>query len=151
MINNNFEHEAHFTLSYQLLCLFRWLIEHDEERLKKLINKALSDGLFNDIRKKQPNTELSPDAQNSILDFFATIETMLAESINERIEQQAREKNLLPSIDHIDTSICTQDLVRSSLDKIASKMDINSKESPQEMLFRELLKRWKPINKNMLN
>jgi hypothetical protein len=65
--------------------------------------------------------------------------------------QKAVEKNLMPAIDHIDATLCDTDTVRTSIEKATAKIEINSKDNPQEILFRELLKRWKPPAKNLMN
>ena len=88
----------------------------------------------------------------SMLDFFAMLEELLIESLDEQAVENALEKNLMPAIDQIDSSVCDDATVRFSIEKATSKREKNK--SPQhlkETLLKELLKRWKPRKKNILN
>jgi hypothetical protein len=163
MINNNdsSNNNNQFVISYELLCLLRWLTEHDAERLKKIISRAVVIGLkdellkmehfFDKHKKDMPEAEHNlEEIQYSIVEFFGLLEALLIESLNEHAVQQAVEKNLMPAIDHIDATVCDNDTVRTSIEKATSKSEWNSKENAQEILFKELLKRWKP-QKNVMN
>ena len=162
MINNNdsSNNNGQFVISYELLGLLRWLTEHDAQRLKKIIARALATGLqdeftqmetFFDAHKTEENEHQVEEIQYSIIEFFGLLEALLIESINEHAVQKAVEKNLMPAIDHIDATLCDTDTVRTSIEKATAKIDINTKDNPQEILFRELLKRWKPPAKNLMN
>jgi hypothetical protein len=156
MIHNELQEDIHaqFTLSYELLCLLRWLIDHDAEKLKKIIKKAISSDQFSQEIKDLDNndpSEQAEDMQHSIIDFFGMLESLLLESLNEQVEKRAREKNLMPSVEQIDSSICDDATVRFSLEKTTNKIDKNPNINAKEQLFKELLKRWKPHKKNMLN
>jgi len=156
MINDEFEkeHTAQFAISYELLCLLRWLIERDAEKLKKIIAKAVNSGeLVEEMQQlENPNQlALNSDIQTSIIDFFGLLEGLLIESINEQVEKRAREKDLMPAIDQIDTSICDNATVRFSLEKTTTELAHNPDTNPKEQLFKELLKRWIPRKKNLLN
>ena len=143
-----------FVLSYELICLLQWLMEHDAGKLKTIITKALSSGLKNQIQKESTLVENPTDLediQESIIDFFGMLEALLLESINELAVKKALEKNLLPSIDKIDSTICDNATVQFSVEKATSDIDRNPQENPKELLFKELLRRWKPNKKNVLN
>ncbi len=139
-----------FVLSYELLCLLRWLAQHDTSKLKKIIAQAVANGLQSEMQKKDTITELhaiAEDMQDNIIDFFGLLEVLLLESINQHAEQKAREKNLMPAIDQIDTSLCDNATVRLSVQKTTTKLEHNPNINPKEQFFEELLKRWDPHNK----
>jgi uncharacterized membrane protein len=142
-----------FVISYELLALLRWLIEHDTDKLKKIITKAQKTGLHGEITKIENNKESQSldDIHLTIVEFFGLLESLLIESMNEKVVEKAIEKNLMPAIDHIDSSICDDATVRFSVEKATSKMDHNPEEDPQDVLYKELLKRWKPSKKNLIN
>lgn len=143
-----------FVISYELLCLLRWIIEHDAEKLKKIIARAVASGLKDNMNKLdeiQSQQEEVEDIQHSIIEFFGLMEGLLAESINEHAVKTAMEKNLMPTIDHIDSTVCDDATVRFSIEKATNKLEQYPKENPQEVLYKELLKRWKPAKKNILN
>ena len=151
--NNNTQQ---FVVSYELLCLLRWLLEHDTEKLKKLISKALASGLKDEIKQFEQIGDVQADpmileeVQHSIIEFFSMLESLLIESVKEHMVQKAIEKNLMPTIDHIDSTICDDATVRSSIEKATAKSEQYPKENAQDLLFKELLKRWKPT-KSMMN
>jgi hypothetical protein len=147
MHDNNFTstNNAQLSISYELLCLLSWLAENDSEKLKKLITKALNTGLQKKIQEIDHQNQ--EELHYSIIDFFNLLESLLGLAMQEQIVQQAKEKKLLPAIDHIDTTICTDAVVQTSLEKATITMEHNPDQNPKEVLFNELLKRWKPHNK----
>jgi len=152
MDDNTFFKDTQFTLSYELLFLLRWLTAHDQERLKKIIDRALVSGLQDELKRgtaSMKNSGFEEDAHNSIIDFMDLLETTLFESMNEQTVKRALQKNLMPAIDQIDTSVCDDATVRFSVEKATSAHSHH--ENPKELLLKELLKRWKPSKKNILN
>lgn len=153
---NNNNNAQQFVISYELLCLLRWLLENDVEKLKKMVFKALATGLREDIKQFELLGDVSADpamveeVQHSIIEFFSMLEMLIAESIKEQAVQRAVEKNLMPTIDQIDSTLCDDDTVRSSVEKTVARSEQHPKENPQNVLYKELLKRWKP-SKNMMN
>ena len=142
-----------FVVSYELLALLHWLIEHEADKLKKIISKTYRAGLHNEIHKIDSISPTQPtnEIQSTIIEFFSLLEALLLESINEKAVQKVVEKNLMPTIDQIDSSVCDSAMVRFSIEKATSTMDLNPKEDPQDVLYKELLKRWKPSKKNDFN
>lgn len=145
--------DTQFVLSYELLCLLRWLTEHDAEKLKKIIAKAIScEELREEMKRvdKSDTMEQTHNAHYNIVDFLSLLESLLLESMSEQLDKKARQKNLMPAIEQIDSSVCDNEVVRFSLEKATAQMEFNPKINPKEQLFKELLKRWKP-DKGMLN
>ena len=121
--------------------------------MKKIIDKAVTSGL-KDKAQQTRNSEQLPtleDMQQSLVDFFGTLEALLLESLHEHAIKHVVNKNLMPSIDHIDSTICDDATVRFSIEKASSKLARNPKENPQDLLFKEILRRWKPSKKKILN
>lgn len=141
-----------FVISYELLYLLQWIVEHGSHELKMLVGKALAAGL----RERMHNTDTETphvieEMQDSIVDFFSLLEGLLLETINEQAMLKAQEKNLMPALEHIDSTMCDTATVRSSLEKATTKMTKNPNANAQQLLFEELLKRWKPNKKAMMN
>lgn len=148
--NNDAYNNNQFIVSYELLALLRWLIEHDADKLKKIITKAYASGLKHEIHKIQNQQDMSlEDIHFTILEFLALMDTLLVELTNEQIAQQALEKNLMPAIEHIDSTMCDDAMVRSSVEK--ATVGNTQQENPKTVLYRELLKRWKPNKKIAVN
>lgn len=145
MVNDN-----QLTVSYELLYLVQWLLENESDGLKKLINQALENGLKQDLQTAV-NSELksAEDIQYSIVDFLALLEALLHENISEQNMKRIMEKKLMPAIDNIDSKECDKATVDFSVEKATSKIESNPEENPQEILFQELLKCWKPTKKTI--
>ncbi len=147
----NEENEStQFVVSYELVALLRWLIENDLDKLKKMIVKSYSAGLKEDIRRIQNKQEeiTVEDIHFTILEFLSMMDTLISETIQEKVTQTALEKNLMPAIEHIDSAICDDATVRSSIEKATAS---NTAENPRTVLYKELLKRWRPNKKMVIN
>lgn len=159
MNNDNFFQEGtQFVLSYELLSLLRWLIDNHPHQLQQLINKALSAGLYTKIQK-QLHSPLSEQSiaqdnelvQQSIIDFCAHLEVMLHDQINVLLKQRAREEDLLTTIEQIDGEACDQNTVRESIEKVTAHQKKQQDSNTKELLYKEILKRWKPHDKKIIN
>jgi len=138
------------TVSYELLYLMQWLFEHESENIKKIITSALEKGLHKELKTTLPSsleTKDMTDLQNSIVDFLALLETLLQEAVNEKNLKHLMEKQLMPALDHIDNHACDQATVDFSVEKTTYRLEQNPKGNAQEILFKELLKCWKPNKK----
>jgi len=144
---------SQFALSYELLHLLQWLSQHDTDKLKKLISKAVSHGLHDSIQNAHmvPNTNILEEMHHSIINFFELLDTLLADSINDHVEKKAREKNLLPTIDLFDSSLLDSETMRCSVEKTTKTLDLNPHINAKEQLCKEFLKQWKPLNKEIMN
>ncbi len=151
--NNN--NNGQFVLSYELLYLLQWLVDHESESLKKIVARAVRQGFRDSITHKTNDTiELqSSDAhiQNSIADFLSLLDILLIETTNEQGVKKSLERNMIPALNHIDSTICKNETVESSLIKASSKLDHTSNEKLQDALLKEILKQWKPDKKSLMN
>ncbi len=148
----NIDPKDQLVISYELLQLMEWIVEHESDALKKLIIRALKRGFDDQLKQSQNYKELysAEDMQNNVIDFLALLEALLIEATNEKEVDSIIQKNLMPAIDHVDTANCDSSTLKSSIAIATSKMHRNSKENVQEIFLKELLKRWKP-NKNNSN
>lgn len=140
-----------FVISYELLHLLQWIVEHGSEKLKKMVGKALAGGLRERIQKSEAEGHPAQEMQESIVEFFALLEGLLGETMNEQALLKAHQKNLIPALDQIDTSICDNRTVQSSLEKATTQMRHNPEANAHDLLYQEILKRWKPNKKSTLN
>lgn len=145
--NNN-----QFIVSYELLALLRWFIEHDSEKLKKMITKAYLSGLKDEMHRLQVQQDMSlDDIHFTIIEFLGLLDSMLMELTNEQMVLRAMQKNLIPTIEHIDSTIMDDETVRSSVQKATINSERHPSENPKITLYKELLKRWKPNKKMSVN
>lgn len=155
MNNDSFSHDnnSQFALSYELLHLLKWLGQHDTDKLKKIISKAVAHGLHDNIQKPTSSTDpnILEEMHHGIIDFFEILDTLLGDAISNHVEQKAREKNLLPTIDHFDSSLLDDDTLRSSVENTTKKLELNPHMNAKEQLCKEFLKKWKPLNKQSMH
>lgn len=154
MADKNFSNtnETQFTISQELICLLQWLVECESKKLKSIINKALNSGLQSEMQITENQESLGMDeAQHVVVNFFSDLEQIMFEALSERATKQARKKNLLPAIEHIDSMACDDATIQFSVEKVSLKNDNAPEESIQELFFKEILRRWKPSKKNILN
>lgn len=148
-----FDHDNNqFVVSYELLQLFSWLLEHEQESMRKLINKALKQGLqerMHSADRHEP--QISEHLQQSILDFFAILDGMLYEGIDDQEFTRLMQRDLLPAIDHLDAKVYGTNNVAVSIAKATSALETHPERDAKAILCKELLKNWKPAKKAIPN
>lgn len=151
--NGSPRNNAQFVLSYELLALLRWLVDQHEETLKNIVGHALSAGLHEELQKIERTEDATylHEIQHSITDFLTTLEALLIEQVSERIRQKAQYTDLAPALEKIDSTVCDQAIVDVSIEEATSKLEMNPKANPKELLFKELLRRWKPSDSKVKN
>lgn len=149
MMNNNNQ----LTISYELLYLMQWILENKPEQLKKIITQALQRGFQEEMTANLKTTEPADNEElkYSVVDFLNLLDDLLQEALNEQTIKKITEKKLMPALNQIDNTACATSLIKFSLEKASSRFETNPQENPQELLFKELLKRWKPNKKAALN
>lgn len=131
----------HLVISPDLLVLMRRIMNEHEQEFKALIGKTF-------LHKKSTIDDVDPqDAQLIILDFFALMEDLLEQVRQEQEVAHHMQKQLMPSIDHIDHTGCDEHTVNSSAQRATDQVRNNPQANPQELLFKELLRHWKPSKK----
>lgn len=153
--NDSFnENGSQLVLSRELLALLRWLVENDAPKIQRLVEKAMVSGLDDQIRKELNDTsfeEAESEAHLSIIEFLTLLEVALFEAMKESTVRKAAQRKLMPAIDQIDSTVCDDATVRVSVEKAVERVNFQPGESSKEVLFKELLRRWKPQNKKILN
>lgn len=133
-----------FIISHELLSLLQWLIENERDEIQDLITNAILNK--NNLEKENiKNTE--EDQHSIVIDFFALLEEITHETSQENEVNSIVQRNIIPAINHIDT--VTYDnfdnlLVAKSAQKAQNDHETNPEKDPKNILYKELLKRWKP-------
>lgn len=139
---------SYFVVSYELIVLFSWLIEHEQETLKKLIARALRHGLATELHAVKSSEDLShinqEELQQQVIDFFSLLETLIYETSSENEVSEILQRAMIPAIKQIDTHQCDTQTMALSIEK-ATQAAADHKKNPKEVLCRELLRRWKPL------
>lgn len=129
--------DDHFIISQELIIVMQKIIEQYSDELKEIVKKAATKH-----QNDQPFD--AQEAQETILDFLSLFEVLLYETTDEQKVNVQLQKQLMPSIKQIDLTSCDSDIVDSSVENASQKIEDNPKANPQEVLFKELLKQWKP-------
>lgn len=135
-----------FVVSSELLKLLEWLIDYEHEGLKKLIKRAVEQGLIKPNMPKQQAHE-PEEIQQNIVEFFTLLDILLQETIQEQSTQELLERSLIPAINCFDKTMYDSTTMATSIAKAAAVVDKSKGETPKEVLCKELLKRWKPHKK----
>ncbi len=153
MNQNPFDIENQCELSYELLYLLKWLVENESPTLKKMITRSIHNGLREELSNSHRllNSMDSEAIQNSIVDFLDLLDLLLHETLSERSMIKALEQNLMPAINQIDSHVCDKATVQCSLEKATHHLEDHPNANAKELLFKEILKRWKPRKKKMHN
>lgn len=150
--NGGGDNTSQFVLSFELLTLLAWLIEHETDKLQKIVDKAVVSGLKQQLRLSEQfeqDAAMAQQARYNIVEFFGLLETLLSTALSKDTIKCATEKNLLPTIDHIDSTVCDMETLRGSIEKAATKLQNHPCDNPQQVLFEEILRSWKPNKKQM--
>ena len=139
-----------FIISYELIALLQWIMEYDQKALQKLIAKALKNGLKREFAQKEKQSV--DELQDNIADFFGTLEAILLDEMNEQALQNAQQKNLMPTIEHIDEAFCDASIVQRCIENTTAQITNSSTgKEMQEKLYQELIKQWKPNKKTTVH
>jgi hypothetical protein len=154
--NSTFNHtsEGQVLLTYELLFLLQWLMENEAEALKKIIVRSLKTGFNDPDFRNHEVVEMhvtDPSIHQCLVDFLGLLDALLIEANTELSMQKNVERNLIPALNHIDSTICDDETVQGSLKKASTQIHHHPEENPQEILLRELLRRWKPDKKSLAN
>jgi hypothetical protein len=150
----NINNQGLVLLTYELLFLLQWIMEHEADALKKIIVRSLKSGFNDPDFRSNEVIEMhisDPTVHESIIDFLGLIDSLLLEATTELDMQKNAELSLMPALKHIDSTICNEDILQSSLKKTNAQLHSNSKQNAQEILLKELLRRWKPDKKILSN
>jgi hypothetical protein len=143
-------------LSQELLYLLQWLSEHHMSTLKRLIDSAVKNGFKKRLVKENEDKgeELSQQEllYYSVGEFLSLLDALLLETLYEQNIKQAQHKKMLPLLDKIDVSEMDAETILDSLEFTKPILLANDqKHHAQEILLKELLKRWQPHKKTVIN
>lgn len=148
--------QEQFELSIELLYLLYWLIEHDPTSLKKLVDHAVKHNFKSEVEAllKSHSDDINAsfeELQGSVGEFLHFADALLFESMQEHTMKQAVQKKLLPALEHIDSSICDQEIVADSVERATHNLNESNQDNTQELVLKELLKQWQPDKKTAIN
>ncbi len=151
-----------FSLSLELVLLMGWLLKHEKETLKKIVQKTLKAGLEKEIELIDTfsqeelldiDSDFSQELHNSILDFLMLLEDVLIEGLEKK--EPKKEQTFSQTIQKINNQKLDNKTVLVSLkganNQITNIQGKNSSKKQNEILFSELLKNWMPKTNEPIN
>ncbi len=162
------------SLSIELVCLLNWLVRHEKAMLNNLLKHALERG-FADELDKIDVTLLGGDneeLQNTVLDFLDYLEYLLARNLEAVHVDHTTRNAIMPTlqrlaIDNLDDRTLQASMRHTkaqvlrpenqqTIDGLAQTMAPAQARQAQsqhinKILFEQLLKNWKPNNKETMN
>jgi hypothetical protein len=152
----NFNDDHYFTISPELLVVMARIVDDYPHELHNLIQKAQRS--LHRATPEQQNGAPAPAPtddpayeQDSIIDFLSLMELLVYQTKHEVEVDSQLTKQLMPAIDHIDQKTCAQEIVASSVEHASAQKNKNPHVNAQELLYKELLRRWKPAKKTVMN
>ncbi|MGE0010406.1 MAG: hypothetical protein AB7F19_00385 [Candidatus Babeliales bacterium] len=140
------------TLSYELLYLLQWIIENEQETLKVFIQEAVRRQQAAERHQKEHVYYTQDDElQQNIVDFFAVLDALLYEAVEEESVHKATQKNLLPSLNQIDSAICDTDTLQSTVEETTAHLDAHPEQNAKDVLHKKLLQQWEPDEQTLAN
>jgi hypothetical protein len=130
-------------ISYELLKLLEWLIDHEQDSLRKLTKRAIEQGFFIHPPNRHPSDE---ELQQNIVEFFAILDAILHETISEDHMKNTTQRTLIPAINNIDSSMYKPSTLSASIAKATAAAEKKGQD-PKEIFCKELLKHWNPTKK----
>lgn len=143
-MNNQGPFDNHFVISYDLLALLEWLMDHEEAALTGLIRKALAQGIMLHKSAHDMSNQDNADLQHVIVDFLAFLDVLLHEAVNQEEVDQAVQRTLIPAINHLDKRMYDDTTMNVSIAKAQAAAWKHSSCETKTILCKELLRRWKP-------
>ncbi len=137
-------------ISYELLMLLQWMLEHEQETIKKLISRSLHTGLQKQLEmvtSQRERQQAAVELQDSIIDFFMLLENQIHDLMNEDHTQEVIQRNMLPALKQVDARTYSHGALENSIAKAEAAFCKSEVGNPKEILCKELLKRWKPSKK----
>ena len=146
-MNNRQPFDRHFVVSYELLNLLEWLVNHEQENLEKLIRYAIKHGFTT------KNTHFSSDddareLQTAVINFLGIVDVMLQEASNENDVEGVLQRSMIPALKNIDFADYDSSSIATSIARATEAVATKRKAVDSKDVFcRELLRRWKPHKK----
>ena len=150
------------SLSLELICLIAWLLKHDEHKLDDLVKKAIQNGLTEDLNKlnHEDAQKVTEELFSTILDFLIFLEDSLEENLKNMQPEINNEKIIMPALKKIELDGLNPSNIRTCIKKTKDQLnkekkekrhDANDADHIKQVLLQQLLKSWKPSNKDTMN
>ena len=151
---------SNLSVSAELIHLLGWLLKHERKALLYLVNKSVASGLLTEI--DQHSNVLYDEKLHAILhDFLAFMEESLVESVQNTPTGAQVEEKLISDVRKIDSCALNKKILKQSIHQVKKHLHYRdqTKNAPEStpnkdaarLLFKQLLKNWKPTKQDLEN
>jgi hypothetical protein len=167
---------AQISLSFELVSLLNWLLRHEKTMLNSIVKHALEHGFAEELEKIDPATAGtdSEELYNTVLDFLDHLEDTLIKNLESVNVDNKTKDAIMPTLHKLEGDNLDQKTLWLSMQqtkaRILKAQQTNTQKPPladaartaqpsklehhrqaNEILFEQLLKNWKPNNKETMN
>lgn len=137
-------------VSQELLTLLEIIMSNHPDELKRFLAHVLAQQGATG-RETPLMAQNNDDAHEQIVNFLSMLEMLMYEIKTDSSVQAIVQRHQMPALQQIDHSDCDEDTIASSVIKANSTLEKHPGMNPDEVLYKELLRRWKPSKKTSVN
>jgi hypothetical protein len=139
------ENDDQFIVSYELLYILQWLMTYEKEAFTQLVHKAFIQGSQSSMHgDAHDQIEEAEYLQTSVIDFFSFLEEEVENISQAESMKHIMQKNLLKTLDHIDSKLFDPAIIKASMMATAGKLNPERNHQAKDYFLKELLKKWNP-------
>ena len=153
---------SQLTISFEIICLMEWLLNHKKEALAQLVKDAVASGVGNEIGSVRDldSMDMTEHLYDTVFDFVVGLEDLLIVELETEVAGKRMREKMAPIIKKIDfAKIDLKTLIVSVQEAKAAllkKSDDERKMLPataeiNNELFSQLLKNWHPESSEPMN
>ncbi len=151
------------SLSLELVYLINWMLTHQRSQLNALVKQAIKQGFIEELATidEAENIQSADFLYATLTDFLDYLEKNLIKQLETISVNQEAKDSVMPALRKVDMNNLDFKTVWSSMQQ--TKVRLGTPNTPQrraasnevqkatEILFEEILKNWKPTNKETVN
>lgn len=165
---------AQISLSFELISLLNWLLRHEKTMLNNVIKHALERGFAEELEKIDLTAVATDNEElyNTVLDFLEYLEHSLIKNLESIHVDNKTKDAIMPTLQKLEGDSLDHKTLWLSMQQTKARM-LKAKHVPAEqakpalltpeearaehnqhankILFEQLLKNWKPTNKETMN
>lgn len=159
---------AHISLSFELISLITWIIKNERNLLNNLVKQAVEHGFaeeLNNIHTVPDPKAVNDHMAHNVLDFLEFLEDSMIKNLETVHVDNKTKDAILPTLQRLEagnldvkTVLLSLQQTKARLTKAHNKHQAQQlaqpapqENSPATILFEQLLKNWKPNNKEIVN
>ncbi len=163
------------SLSLELVCLVGWLLKHEKTLLNNIVKQAIEHGFVDELAtiESDESQQTTDHLYNTIVDFLEFLEQSLLKNLESVHLDQKVKDSILPMLQKLEAGSMDFKTVWLSMQQTKTRINKAQKairttkpiqaiprdvvvadereKDPMDVLFEQLIKNWKPSNKETVN